>query len=183
MQNIFLMLKEWFVFTNIAIVKLYFYPSSYVKHSYKFVIAKLVALYLFAYFLYCFFASFPRLPFCNAFSFIIALSVISQEIIASMYPPHPKKIRFIGLRGWYTHTYGICAPFYCISQKIYILEGWGGITLLGVWIHGIMSLFLAFRALNIGEKKIFICIWAHQYHDSGMRITSNIAKVCAIMFA
>ena len=96
--------------------------------------------------------------------------------------PHPKKIRFIGLRGWYTHTYGICAPFYCISQKIYILEGWGGYNVargLNSWDNVALS---CFQSPEYWRENIF-CIWAHQYHDSGMRITSNIAKVCAIMFA
>ena len=45
-----------------------------------------------------------------------------------------------GRQGRYAHVYGICASFNCISlKKIY--GGEGGITLLGVWFQGILSLY------------------------------------------
>ena len=79
-------------------------------------------------------------------------------------PPIIKKC-FIGLRSRasldrcsqssprrYTHAYGICAHFYCISLKnIYIFFG-GGITLPGVWFKGTLP-------LDLGNSKI-VYLWS-----------------------
>ena len=60
-------------------------------------------------------------------------------------PPYKKvlyRAALSGRRGRYAHVYGICAPFYCISLKIYIYVGLGYNAARGLIIRDIANLTL-----------------------------------------